>query len=223
MENAMDNDDEQLKEKLVEQFRAYLDADFSLDSTTDEIDQMSLFQELTGLRNEVRIESRQFKGALDDFRQAFTSLDEGQQDITRMMQAKEQQKREAARDVLAPAISGLIDLYDRIAAGLDAQPPELSLTERLLPGGRRGRQWLKRHLEGQKIILGRVLDLLERCGVSTMRTKGELFDPKIMKAVGFEADLRQPNNTVLQENRKGFRQDDRIVRLPEVVVNKREE
>jgi molecular chaperone GrpE (heat shock protein) len=44
-----------------------------------------------------------------------------------------------------------------------------------------------------------------------------------MKAVGFAADPQRPDNTVLQENRKGFRQDERIVRPPEVIVNKREE
>ena len=208
---------------LQVRFRIYLDADFSLESTADEIDQMSLFRELTGLRNEVRIESRQFKGALDDFRQAFTSLDDSQQDIVRMMQAKEQQEREAARIILAPAVSGLIELYDRIAAGLEAQPQAPSLAERLLPGGRHARDLLQSHLEGQKIVLGRILDLLERCGVSPIKAKGEQFDPNIMKAVGFEVDSQQLNNTVLQVNRKGFQQDERIVRPPEVIVNKYEE
>jgi molecular chaperone GrpE len=131
--NRHDNKFEQLKEELVKQFRAYLDTDFAPEATTDEINQMSLFRELTGLRNEVRIESRQFKGALDDFRQAFTSLDGSQQDIARMMQAKEQQDREAARTILAPAVSGMIELYDRVAAGLVAQPPTPSLAERLVP------------------------------------------------------------------------------------------
>jgi molecular chaperone GrpE len=223
MNDVFDNKNERQKEELVERFRAYLDGDFALESTTDGIDQMSLFRELTGLRNEVRIESRQFKGALDDFRQAFTSLDGSQQDIAKMMQAKEQQEREVARTILAPAVSGLIELYDRIAAGLQVQPPSPSLAQRILPGGRRGRQWLEGHMEGQKIILGRILDLLEQCGVFAIKAEGERFDPNFMKAVGFELEPQQPNNTVLQENLKGFRQDQKIVRAPEVVVNKREE
>lgn len=223
MENSIGNDNDQLKEELVEQFRAYLDTDFAPESTTDGLDQMDLFRELTGLRNEVRIESRQFKGALDDFRQAFTSLDDSQQDIARMMQAKEQQDREAARTILAPAVSGLIELYDRVVAGLKTEPPAPSFSERILPWGKRGRQLLLGHLKGQEIILGRILDLLENCGVSTIKTKGERFDPNIMKAVGFEVDPQQANNTVLQENRKGFRQNERIIRPPEVVVNKQEE
>lgn len=218
----MEGDNTQLKEALVERFRDYLDTDFSWEST-DEIDQMSLFREMTGLRNEVRIESRQFKGALDDFRQAFTSLDDKQQEIAQMMQANQRKERQAECAIPAPAVSGLIELYDKIAAGLAAQPPAPSLTERLLPGGKRGRLWLRGHLEGQEIILGRVLDLLERCGVSAIKAVGERFDPNIMKAVGFEVNPRQQGNTVLQENRKGFRQGERIVRPPEVIVNKREE
>ena len=219
----MDNENERLKEELAERFRAYLDTDFSPESTAEKIDQMSLFRELAGLRNEVRLESRQFKGALDDFRQAFTSLDDSQQGVVRMMQTKEQQEREAACAILAPAIAGLIDLYDRAAASLAAQPPAPSLAERLLPGGKRLRQWLRSHLEGQQIIAGRILDLLAQCGVSAIKTEGEQFDPNIMKAVGFEADRQRPDNTVLQENRKGFRQEQRIIRPPEVVVNKQKE
>lgn len=223
MNDALNNKDEQQKDELVARFRAYLDGDFTFDVTTDEIDQMSLFQELSGLRNEVRIESRQFKGALDDFRQAFSSLDDSQQDIARVIQAKEQQDREAARTILAPAISGLIELYDRVEAGLQVQPPSPSFAERLLPGAKRSRQWLNSHMEGQEIILSRILDSLEQCEVFTIKTVGEQFDPNVMKAVGFKLEPQQPNNTVLQENRKGFRQDQKVIRSPEVIVNKREE
>lgn len=222
MNNSFDDKNEQLKEELIAKFRSYLDTDLTSEATTNETDQMSLFQELTGLRNEVRIESRQFKGALDDFRQAFTSLDDNQQNLTQMLHTRAQQDHEKTRAVLAPAVTGMIELYDRIAAGLEAKPPAPSLTERVLPGGKRCHLWLQSHLEGQEIILGRILDLLESCGVSTINTRGEQFDPNIMKAVGFEVDAQQPSNTVLLENRKGFRQNQRIIRLPEVVVNKRE-
>lgn len=219
----MQGDNTELKQELLERFRTYLNTEFPCESTADEIDQMSLFREMAGLRNEVKIESRQFKGALDDFRQAFTSLDDQQQEIVRIMQAKSQHKHQAKNGIPAPAIFGLIELYDKIAAGLATELPKPSLAERLLPGGKRGRQLLRGHLEGQEIILGRVLDLLEQCGVSTIEAVGKRFNPNIMKAVGFEVDPRQQGNTVLEENNKGFRQGEKIVRAPEVIVNKREE
>jgi molecular chaperone GrpE len=73
------------------------------------------------------------------------------------------------------------------------------------------------------MILGRVLDLLNQCGVSAMDTDGRQFDPNCMKAVGFQADPKQEHGVVLQENRKGFRQGERILRPTEVIVNKKEE
>jgi molecular chaperone GrpE len=215
--------DEHVKEQLIDQFRAYLESDFAPDEPEAVIDRMALFNELAGLKNEVRIESRQLKGALDDFRLAFTSLDQAHQDTTKMLYHIEQQEREAARAAFKPVILGLIELYDRIGAGLHSKPPDLPFLQRLLQGGRHSRKWLAGHLEGQQMILGRVLDLLNQCGVSAMDSHGRQFDPNCMKAVGFQADPGQEHGVVLEENRKGFRQGERILRPAEVIVNKKEE
>lgn len=51
--------DEQVKEQLIEQFRAYLEADFTPDEPETIIDRMTLFNELAGLKNEVRIAAAQ--------------------------------------------------------------------------------------------------------------------------------------------------------------------
>lgn len=215
--------DEQVKEQLVEQFRAYLETDFTPSEPEAIIDRMTLFNELAGLKNEVRIESRQLKGALDDFRLAFTSLDQAHQDTARMLHHIEQQEREAARAAFKPVILGLIELYDRIGAGLRSKPPGLPFFRRLLQGGQHSQKWLTGHLEGQQMILGRVLDLLNQCSVAAMDTLGRQFDPTCMKAVGFQADQEQDHGVVLEENRKGFRQGERILRPAEVIVNKRED
>jgi len=215
--------DEQIKEELIEQFRAYLDSDFTPEEPAETLDQMALFNELVGLKNEVRRESRQLKGALDDFRLAFSSLDHAQQDAAKMLQHIERQERESARAAFKPVILGLVELYDRIGAGLDSKPPKGSFILRLLPTGQQGQKWLSGHLEGQRMLLGRVVDLLNQCGVSVMDARGTPFDPSFMKAVGFASDPRQENGTVLHENRQGFRQEGRILRPAEVIVNKREE
>ncbi len=214
--------DEATKEELIEQFRAYLDSDFTPEEPGAIIDQMALFSELAGLKNEVRIESRQLKGALDDFRSVFATLDHAQQDGLKMLEQVKQQEREAARAGLITLILGLIELYDRISAGLASKPPEVTFFQRLLPSGQQGRKWLQGHLEGQKMLLGRVLDLLSQCGVTAMNSSGEPFDPSFMKAVGFASDLRQEDGVVLEENRKGFRQGEKSLRPAEVIVNKQE-
>ncbi len=211
------------KEELIEQFRAHLEAFDTPEEPVEMIDQMALFNELSGLKNEVRIESRQLKGALDDFRVAFSSLDHAQQDADKMLQHIEQQERESARAAFKPLIFGLIDLYDRLAAGLDSKPPEIPWPLRLLPTGQRGERWMQGHLQGQKMLLGRVLDILGQCGVSAVKCRGEAFDPNFMKAVGFASDPQQENGRVLHDNLTGFRQEGRVLRPAEVIVNKREE
>ena len=213
--------DEQTKEQLIEQFRTFLDSDGMPEEPAESIDQMALFSELAGLKNEVRIESRQLKTALDDFRSVFATLDHAQQDGAKMLEHVKEQEREAARAGLKTLLLGLIELYDRMSAGLESKPPEVPFFQRLLPSGQQGGKWLQGHLEGQKMLLGRVLDLLSQFKVTAMNSSGEPFDPSFMKAVGFAADLRQENGVVLQENRKGFRQGEKSLRPAEVIVNKR--
>ena len=140
-----------------------------------------------------------------------------------MLEQVKLQEREAARAGLKALLLGLIELYDRISAGLDSEPPKTSFIKRLLPSGQHGPKWLQGHLEGQEMLLGRVLDLLSQCGVAAMNSSGEPFDPSFMKAVGFASDLRQENGVVLEENLKGFRQGEKSLRPAEVIVNKKEE
>lgn len=215
--------DEEKKEELIAQFRAYLESDFTPEEPGHIIDQMTLFAELAGLKNEVRIESRQLKGALDDFRSVFATLDHARQDELKMHDQIKQLEKEAARAGLNTILLGLIELYDRMSAGLDSTPPHISFLQRLLPSAVRGHKWLQGHLQGQKMLLGRVVELLSQCGVTVMQSIGEPFDPGCMKAVGFASDLHLENGRVLQENRKGFRQGEKSLRPAEVIVNKRKE
>ncbi|HBH30201.1 MAG TPA: nucleotide exchange factor GrpE [Desulfofustis sp.] len=221
--NEVGSTNSELKEQLVERFRTYLDNDFTIDAPSPRVDRMSLFQELEGLRNEVRIESRRFKGALDNFNLVFSSLDASQQDIVRMLRAKKLGESDTIRTALEPVMSGLIELYDRLAAGLRTPPPAPSFIERLLPRSRRKITWFESFLEGQRMVVGRTLDLLQRCGVEPVKTAGEQFDPAIMKAISFRTDACHPDNTVLEEVRTGFMQGGKIVRVADVVVNKRGE
>ncbi|OQY48555.1 MAG: hypothetical protein B6247_24935 [Candidatus Parabeggiatoa sp. nov. 2] len=62
--------DESTKEKLITQFSAYLDS-YQVNEETQQTDLFSLFTELAALRNEVKLESRQVKNALDLFKETF--------------------------------------------------------------------------------------------------------------------------------------------------------
>lgn len=212
--------DAQQKEALIEQFRSYLENDSAVEPEVEPEDLVTLFSELSGLKNEVRIESRQIKGALDQFREAFTSLDGANQEMADMVRKMKEQEKERTQNILKPAIHGMIDLYERIAAGLGHALPRRSFVERLLPGPDRCRTWLASHRQAQEMLLGRVLDLLRQYGVTAMECRGERFDPRSMKAVGFESDPGQPDGIVLRENRTGFVREGAALRAAEVIVNK---
>lgn len=213
--------DETQKEELIRQFRDYLENDFTEEASEEDIDQLSLFNELAGLKNEVKIESRQLKAALDSFHQAFTSLDNGQQELVVLLQNQKHKEPETDQAEMMAFILGLIDIYDRIDAGLKQEPPAPSFMERLLPAAQNSRKWVQGHIEGQRMLLGRVNELLSLGGVAAIVSHGQQFDQQVMKAIDFAIDQSKEEGVVLQEVRKGFKQDRRVVRLAEVIVNKK--
>ena len=74
--------DEGGKERLVEQFRAGLDAidgEFEDDDGGEPVDLRSLLEEMAVLRSELRIQSRQFKAALDELQSQGQTLREHHQ------------------------------------------------------------------------------------------------------------------------------------------------
>jgi molecular chaperone GrpE (heat shock protein) len=132
------------------------------------------------------------------------------------------QQKEQEKQTLKPVIFGLIDLYDRLAAGLEQKPPEQNMFFSLFHD-RRHERWFEAHQEGQKMILGRVLDLLNLCEVSVFEVTGMIFNPAKMKAVQFKTDSDRKNGLVLYECRKGFLWGSRVIRSAEVIVNKIQE
>ncbi len=212
--------DEHLKEELVERFRTYLETDFDPETEVEPEDQYSLFSELSGLKNEVRLESRQLKTALDDFREAFSALDGSNSDLTEMFLQLQVQQQERQKKSLKPIISGLMDLYDSLAAGLKQKPPKPNMLE-LFCQSKQNKQWLQAHQEGQRMTLGRVIDLLDTCEVTPIEVTDKPFDPSMMKAVQLESDPDREDGLVLDEFRKGFISGSKVIRSAEVVVNKK--
>ncbi len=75
--------------------------------------------------------------------------------------------------------------------------------------------------EGVKMIFNRMRDLLEKQGLKPIKAKGEDFDPHLHEAVG-TADLkRYPDNLVIEEMRRGYILNDKVLRPAVVKVNKR--
>ncbi len=211
--------DEYQKDELVARFRAYLDTSYDPEELIDTVDLYALFSELGGLKNEVGRESRQLKAALDDFRAAFSTLDNANRDMTGIFQQMQEQEKARTQAALTPLIFGLIDIYDRLAAGLELRPqPKKTFWSRFRHD--RDERWLAAHRQGQRMVLGRVVNLLELCDVTPVETEERIFDPTTMKAVHFETHPALANGLVLHESRKGFFRSGRPQRPAEVTVNK---
>jgi molecular chaperone GrpE len=139
--------DQSLKETLLDRLRAYLDgldtadapesavaetADASPmatevagDPADDEArDLFSVFAEIAATRNEVRTQSRIVKDALDQFRAVFETLQTGNAALDRELKEARSRAGEQTRTILRPLLLDVIDVRDRLAAGLAAVPPE---------------------------------------------------------------------------------------------------
>lgn len=212
--------DAETRERLVEQFRACLDgeADDS-DDSTEAIDLRTLLAELAALKNEVRLQARQFKTALEQLQASGVALrehnDRLQHDLERSRSQAADAKAEAERGLLL----GLLDLRDRLQAGLDAQlawrAPPLA---RLLGS-------VRRHAESQRagaaLTLQRIDEMLAAYRVRPIAALGRALDPHCMRAVAVESTPRAEEGVVVRELRRGFYRGNELLRAAEVIVNRK--
>ena len=103
------------KTALLAQFETYLS---SLDTWPDEdpatVDLFSLFTELAALKNEVKLESRQIKSALDNFRQVFSTLEASHQLTADAVSQQAARQVDDQRSHLKPLLLALIQFKDAL-------------------------------------------------------------------------------------------------------------
>lgn len=213
--------DEAVKEALVARFQAYLDspeADVRHEAAEAEgrPDLFTLLAEVAALKNEVKLESRQVKSALDEFRSLFDALREANTRLAEEQERRREQEQAAGREGQKDLILALLDLRDRLQAG-----HEQAL--RFRPGwltGRSAASFVASMAEGMAMNLRRLDELLARREVRPLSVVGQGFDPRTMHAAELVRDPDQPDGRVVGELRKGFMHGDRLLRAAEVVVNR---
>jgi molecular chaperone GrpE len=215
------------KERLIEEFRACLedweDADGS--GSDDEgggpaVDLALLFAELSVLRNEVRVEARQFKTALDDMRKLTEMLTEQNLRLTRDLERAREAAGKAQRQTERSLLLDLIDVRDRIGSAMDVyfayEPGYLARFA--------GKEMRLVHGmgDGLEMTLRRIDAMLAERHVRPIEAAGGRLDPNTMRAIGTDMDPKRAPGEVLSEARRGYMRDDELLRLAEVIVNKRE-
>jgi len=217
--------DEAEKDALAGRFRAYLDLPPgpSLASAGDAQDEpagpdlFTLLAELAALKNEVKLESRQVKGALDEFRGLFEALSKAHDQIAEEQQRRREQDRAARARERKDLLLELLELRDRLQAG---QASAAGHRPRGLFGRRQARAFATAMADGLAMNLRRLDETLARRGVRPLPALGRPFDPHRMHAAEVAGDPARPAGEVVAELRPGFLLDGELLRPAEVVVNR---
>ncbi len=210
--------DSETKAQLLERFREYLDQQPEVVPTETgkperRTDLYALFTELVALKTEVRLESRQFKTVLEDFRAVFAALQTTQTQLSQELDR-----------VLKPVLLDLVELRDRFEAGLRVlQNYRPTFWVRLLGRRRRERDLLQAMAQGQDITLRRLDQILNAQHVFALDAEGQPLDPHTMRAAELDHRPDLANGIVTEELRKGYLWSGELLRLAEVKVNRRPE
>jgi len=212
------------KERLLEEVRACLDdweeGAEEADDVEEAVDLTTLLAEMAALKSEVRLESRQFKSALEELRRFNQVLSEDNERLARDLARAREQADEAQRQTERTLLLGMLDLGDRLRAGVEAASKhKRSFWSRLAPRDGRFAQSLG---EGLALTLQRLDELLAGHRVRAIDALGQAVDPHRMRVVGVESAADKPNGVVVREVRRGFTRDGEPLRAAEVIVNKRE-
>lgn len=210
------------KQALLDAFRVFLDTDDSTDPTdsavpNQQVDLYTLFSELAALKNEVKLEARQFKKALQEL-QSISKRSNNDQSafLAELNRSHKTISKQHNREVLRPVIMQLLDLYDRMHAGLAA-------AGQYKPGlftPRREVRVIHAQRQGQALTLKRLQQTLSECDVRPIKTLGLLLDPYQMRAAEIESRQEVTDGIVTKELRTGFIWGKEVLRTAEVTVNK---
>ena len=218
------------KEVLLNQFRAYLDAvESGVEAVETEnaheteertVDLYALFVELATLKNEVRIESRQVKTALDQFRRLSEPLEAGYVALQDGIESARRDRQTVVRETLRPLLLELLELQDSMIAALEATTNQKisGIMQRLF---RKEWEILELWREGQAMALRRLDQILAGQGVTPLTLVDRPLDPRVARAVQVEQHEEEEEGIVLAEIRRGFLWNGALLRLAEVVVNNR--
>ena len=211
--------DDTEKLRLVGEFRAFLDQWENGADDAELLDLRSLLAEMAALKNEVRLESRQFRSALEELKTHGEALRLQNERLTRDLDRARGEAAHAQRQAERRLLLGIVDLRDRLQAGADAAAARRpSALARLVPGETR---FARAVSEGLTLTLQRLDQLLETHRVRPIEVLGKPLDPQIMRALGVEAAPDAPEGVVLREVRRGFHLGGDLLRAAEVIVNKK--
>lgn len=207
---------------LLEQFRDYLEkAAGEKKKVPHKLSLFSFFEELTALKNEIRIESRLIKQGLEHFEKTAERIEQGNRKIDLLVENSSTESEVVSPSAEQPVLQGLLDLHDTVQASLQTLLKSREAVPWFRRLGRCDNTILQSVSRGQKMSLERIVALLKECGAVPMDVAGCRFDPHTMRAVGTDSQAGLEDGVVSSEARTGFRLNNgEILRLADVRVNR---
>ena len=215
--------DREENERLIDEFRHYLASSPDKVQSRPHLNVSSFYQELIGLKNEVKIESRQVKKGLDEFREATNRIEAGNRQIAALLSdTLSPNKPEEPTDFIPqPLAISLLDIYDRLASGGHAGEMEKpSFLSRFFS---KERKIITAMREAQQMTLQRFQKLLNEYDITPTKALAQKFSPQTMRAVSNDSNTQLQDGIVTGEIRKGFLWNGEVLRLAEVKVNRNTE
>jgi len=195
--------------------------------------QYDLWSSLTVLGQEIKLQSRAFKGleeALNSAPQG-EALELARETAEKAWSVSQQRLQEARREgeerVREEMILALLEAHDRLARGLESAQS----TRRALPASRPwwrggGADWgqavecVDSLVDGSRLGLESLKAMLDRYEVSEVTALGKPFDPHTMNAVSLEARPGTAEGTVLEVVRAGYFHNSKLLRVAQVKVSR---
>lgn len=209
------------KKELLEQFQSYLEQNnHGPIATNEQPDMYTLLSELTGLKTEVKAESRLYKNTLDTLSSALSTVQEDNKTLSAELALSSERLQHHQIEIIRTIMLEIVDIYDRMNSSLEvlqAYQPVKSLFKKTR---QKDIHFIEQIKQGQLMTIRRFEQLLQCYQVQAIDCIGKLLDPNLMNAVETDHDPKFKSGTVLEELRKGFVFQGNVLRLAEVKVNK---
>ena len=209
------------KTELLEDFQKYLAQSHpEVLASVEQPDLHTLLAELTGLKTEVKVESRQIKNTLDTLGSALDTVQEDNKVLANELATSAERFKQQQTDIMRTMLLEMVDLYDRLHIGVEVLRNYRPVNALFKHSRQKDVRFIERFRQGQEMTTRRFEQLLQRYQVSTVDCIDQLLDPETMTAVATGEDPTLVNGMVLEELRKGFLYQGQVLRLAEVKVNK---
>jgi len=147
-------------------------------------------------------ELQEQKAAVDDYHNRLLRL---QADFDNYRRRTAKEKEEFARYASAVLCESLLPVLDNFQLALNTKGQDAAAV-----------------VQGVEMIYRQLLETLQREGLTPMEVLGEQFDPTKHEAVMQESSGQYPDNTVIEELRRGYHLKDKLLRPAMVKVAKKE-